>query len=43
MLLFISVLFNDAVHSSHYIPSNGRMINEKLTGKDMEGSGRGVI
>jgi hypothetical protein len=36
-------LFNDAVSSSDFIASNDRMINEKWIGKDVEGSGRGII
>jgi hypothetical protein len=32
-------LFNDAVNSSDCIPSTGRMIRERLMGRDLEGSG----
>jgi hypothetical protein len=35
-LLFISVLFNNAARTSYYIASNGKMISELWTGKDME-------
>jgi hypothetical protein len=41
--LFIYNLFNNAVSSSDYIASNDRMTNEYRTGKDMEGSSRGII
>jgi hypothetical protein len=41
--LFVYGLFNDAVSSSDYIASNDGMINEYWIGKDMEGSGIGLI
>jgi hypothetical protein len=40
--LFICNLFNAAVSSSGNITFNDRMINEKLMGKDVEGSGHGL-
>jgi hypothetical protein len=43
MFLFVYGLFNDAVSSSDYIAWNDRMINERWIGKDVEGSGRGLI
>jgi hypothetical protein len=36
-------LFNDAFSNSEYITSNYRMIDEKLIGKDVEGSGYALI
>jgi hypothetical protein len=41
-MLIVCDLFNGTVGSSYYITSNGRVITEWL-GKDMEGSGRGLI
>jgi hypothetical protein len=35
--------FHDAVSISDYLPSNGKIISEWWIGKDMEGSGRGLI
>jgi hypothetical protein len=40
--LFIYCFFNGTVNSE-YVASNDRMINEKLYGKDMQGSGCGLI
>jgi hypothetical protein len=40
---FICGLFNNAVSRSGNTASSGRMINEQWIGKDMEGSGRGLI
>jgi hypothetical protein len=36
-------LFNDAVSSSVYIVSSDMMTNELWIGKEVEGSGRGLI
>jgi hypothetical protein len=36
-------LFNNAVSSSDYSVSNGRMISEKQIGKDVAGSSLGLI
>jgi hypothetical protein len=36
-------LFNDAASSSDYMTSNGTLISRKWIGKDVEGSGRGLI
>jgi hypothetical protein len=38
-----SDLLNDAVGKSDYIAWNERMINERWSGMDMEGSGRDLI
>jgi hypothetical protein len=35
-------LLNDAVNSAHYTASND-LINEQLTGKNMKGTGRGLM
>jgi hypothetical protein len=46
MYLFICGLFNDAVSSLDYKPiasTSDRMVNEKIIGKDMEGSDRDLI
>jgi hypothetical protein len=40
---FISGLFNDAKGASDYIASNGRVVTEQRNGKDVEGSGCGLI
>jgi hypothetical protein len=34
---------NDAVSNSDYTASNGKIISEKLNGKDVQGSGYGVF
>jgi hypothetical protein len=41
--LFIIGLFNDAVHSPDYTASNESIISESWIGKDVEGSGRGLM
>jgi hypothetical protein len=41
--LFIYGLFNDDVSSSDCIAFNDRMISELWNGKDVEGSGCGLI
>jgi hypothetical protein len=41
--LLVCGLFNDAVSSSDYISSDGRMIKEKRFAKDMERCGSGLI
>jgi hypothetical protein len=43
IVLFMYCLFNDVVSSSDYIALNYWKIDEKWNGKEMEGSGRGVI
>jgi hypothetical protein len=39
---FIYLFINDSVTMSDYMMSNGWVINEKLIGKDVEGSSRGL-
>jgi hypothetical protein len=36
-------LFNDAPSSSHYVASDSWIINKQLIGKNVDGSGRGLI
>jgi hypothetical protein len=43
LVLFIYGLFNKALISSDCKASNGRVNNECLIGKHVEGSGRGLI
>jgi hypothetical protein len=41
--LLICGIFKDDVNSSDYTVLNNTKINEKLIGKDMKGSGHGLI
>jgi hypothetical protein len=43
LFLFISDLFDDVTSSLHYIASDPRHIKTQLTGKNVEGSGCGLI
>jgi hypothetical protein len=40
---FIYALLNDTVSKSDYIASNGKMINERRIGRDVQGSDRSLF
>lgn len=42
-VVFICGLFNDALSSSRYVASDSWIINKQLIGKNVAGSGRGLI
>jgi hypothetical protein len=42
-IYFICGLFSSAASSSDYIVSDDRITNEQWNGKNMEGSGRGLM
>jgi hypothetical protein len=41
--LFVYGLYNDAVINSDFIQQNDRMIREKHSGRDVEGSAHGIL
>jgi hypothetical protein len=41
--LFVCGLFNDAFNRSDYVASNDQMISKYCIGKDVEGTGHGLL